>query len=357
MSDWLLDAPMSVPGKKADTPLHEFLVRLMRGENLSFKDSARFMRALTALDANPAQIAGCLVALASKGENYEELAGMARQMREQALQITTHHTQYIDLAGTGWSPVKAFNISTAASFVTAGAGLAVAKHASRGVTGRIGSADALAALGINVSGEPKLAQACLNGAGLGFLFAPSFHPSLRRVADTRRMLGIRTTFNLLGALSNPAAAPFQLLGVWHHSLVEPMAQALVLLGIKRAWVVHGSDGLDEITISGPTLVAEVTGNKIQTFEVTPADFGLRTSDFSSIDAKTIEESALIIRDVLESRRRDEARSLVVANAAAALIVGGKSKNPLHAARIAEQSIDSGAARIKLDRLIQTTNKK
>ncbi|MDH3492284.1 MAG: anthranilate phosphoribosyltransferase [Acidobacteriota bacterium] len=357
MSDWLLDAPMSVPGKKADTPLHEFLIRLMRGENLSFADSARFFRALTALDANPAQIAGCLVSLASKGETYEELAGMARAMREQALPIKTHHSDFIDLAGTGSSPVKTFNISTAASFVAAGAGLAVAKHTSRGVTSRLGSADALNGLGINISGDPKLAQACLNGAGLAFLFAPTFHPTLRRVADMRRSLGIRTTLNLLGALSNPSAAPFQLLGVWHPSLVEPMAQALALLGIRKAWVVHGTDGLDEVTINGPTLVAEVGGNKIQTFEVTPQDFGLQGGDFSTIKASTAAESATIIREVLESRRRDEARSLVVANAAAALIIGGKSKNPLQAARMAEQSIDSGSARIKLDRLVQTTNKK
>lgn len=357
MSDWLLDAPMSVPGKKADTPLHEFLVRLMRGENLSFAESDRFFKALTALDANPAQIAGCLVALAAKGETYEELAGMARSMREQALRLKTHHTSFIEMAGTGSSSVKAFNISTAASFVVAGAGLAVAKHTSRGVTSKLGSADALSSLKIKISGEPKLAQACLNGAGLAFLFAPSFHPSLRRAADTRRSLGIRTTLNLLGALSNPANAPFQLLGVWHPSLVEPMAQALASLKIKKAWVVHGTDGLDEVTINGPTRVAEVAGNKIQTFDVTPEDFGITSTDFSAISARTPEESATIIRDVLDSKRRDAARSLVIANAAAALIIGGKSKNPLQAARMAEQSIDSGSARIKLDRLIQTTNKK
>ena len=356
-SDWLIDAPMSSPGKKADTPLHEFLVRLMRGENLSFKESALFFKALTALDANPAQIAGCLVALAAKGETYEELAGMARMMREQAVKITTHHRDYIDLAGTGSSLAKTFNISTAASFVTAGAGVPVAKHCSRGVTTRIGSADALNALKVSVAGQPKLAQACLNGAGLGFLFAPTFHPTLRRVADTRRSLGIRTTLNLLGALSNPSVAPFQLLGVWHPSLVIPMAQAIAMMGTRRAWIVHGSDGLDEITTSGSTTVAEVTGNKIHTFEVSPADFGLKPTEYSEIKPESAEESARIIRDVLSSRRRDAARSLTVINSAAALIVSGKSEDPLHAARLAEQSIDSGSARTKLDRLIQVTSKK
>lgn len=356
-SDWLLDAPMLAPYKKADTPLHNFLVRLMRGENLTFAESSDFFEGLTAFDANPAQIAACLVSLATKGETFEELAGMAVKMQDQALGMTTHHQEFIDLAGTGSSPVKTFNISTAASFVVAGAGLAVAKHTSRGVTSKIGSADVLAKLDINISGNPKLAQACLNGAGLAFLFAPTFHPTLRRVADTRRSLGIRTTLNLLGSLSNPSNAPFQVLGVWHHSLLEPMAQALALLGIKKAWVVHGSDGLDEVTISGPTHVAEVAGNKIQTFEVLPEDFGIQTSDFSSLKVDSPAASASIIRDVLESKRRDEARSLIIANAAAALIVGGKAENPLRAARLAEQSIDSGSARIKLDRLVQTTNKK
>ncbi len=356
-SDWLLDAPSSVLSKKADTPLHEFLVRLMRGENLPFEDASRFFAALTATGANPSQIAGCLVALAIKGETYEELAGMAKTMREQAHSIRGRPKDCIDLAGTGSSSVKTFNISTAAAFVVAGAGLPVAKHTSRGVTSKIGSADVLAELGIKISGEPKLSETCLNGAGIAFLFAPSFHSTLRLVADTRRSLGIRTTLNLLGALSNPSGSPFQVLGVWHRSLVEPMAQALSLLGTKKAWVVHGSDGLDEVTVSGPTVVAEVSKNKIRTFELTPEEFGITPSDFSSIRPATPKESAAIIRDVLDSKRRDAARSLVIANAAAGLIVGGKSKDPLHAARLAEQSIDSGSARIKLDRLIQTTNKK
>lgn len=356
-SDWILDAPMFALNSKANTPLFDFLVRLMRGENLSFKESAEFFRALTARDANPAQIAGSLVALGSKGETYEELAGMARVMQEQALKIETHHTNYIDIAGTGSSSAKTFNVSTAAAFVIAGAGLTVAKNTSRGVTSKIGSADLLSNLNINISSDPGLAQACLNGAGISFLFAPIFYPTLRRIADIRRSLGIRTSLNLLGALSNPSSAPKQLLGVWHRSLIEPMAQALSLLGTKRSWVVHGSDGLDELTLDGITYVAEVTGNKIKTFEISPEDFGLQKAEIKHLKANSAEESAMIVRDVLESKRRDEARNLVVINAAAALLIGDKAKEPIQAARLAEQSIDSGSAGIKLDRLIQTTNKK
>jgi anthranilate phosphoribosyltransferase len=347
---------MFATNSKADTPLFEFLVRLMRGEDLSFKESADFFRALTERDANPAQIAGSLVALASKGENFEELAGMAKVMQGQALKIKTHHKNYIDIAGTGSSPAKVFNVSTAAAFVIAGAGLAVAKNTSRGVTSKIGSADLLSKLDINISSDPNLAQACLNGAGIAFLFAPIFYPTLRRMADIRRSLGIRTSLNLLGALSNPSLAPMQLLGVWHKSLLEPMAQALSLMGTKKAWVVHGSDGLDEITLDGSTQIAEIRGNKIRTFELSPEDFGLKRATIKNLKVKSAEESAQIVKDILESKRRDEARSLVIMNAAAALIVGDKAKEPIQAARLAEQSIDSGSAGIKLDRLIQTTNK-
>ncbi len=343
--------------KQADTPLYHFLARLMRGENLSFKESAEFFRELTSRDALREQIAGSLVALGSKGETFEELAGMARAMNEQAVKLSTHHKNFIDTSGTGSSPAKTFNVSTAAAFVIAGAGLAVAKHSSRAVISNSGSADVLNQLDVRVTGEPKVAQACLNGAGICFLFAPKFHPSLLRVGDVKRGLGIRTSLNLLGVLSNPSNAPRQLLGVWHPSLVEPLAQALAWLGRSHAWVVHGSDGLDEITLSGKTRIAEVTGRKIRTFEISPENFGLQTGSIKHLRVDGPAASAQIISDVLESKRRDEARSLVVINAAAALVIGGKTDDPMYAARLAEQSIDSGSARIKLDRLIQTTNKK
>ena len=356
-SDWLIDSPKTAVSKKADTALYPFLASLMRGENLSYKDSSEFFRQLTSRDAVAEQIAGALVALGSKGETFEELAGMARVMNEQATDITTHHKNFIDTSGTGSSYAKTFNVSTAAAFVIAGAGLAVAKHSSRAVTSSTGSADVLNQLEVKIAGEPKLSQACLDGAGICFMFAPKFHPTLLRVGDVKRSLGIRTSLNLLGVLSNPSNAPRQLIGVWHPSLVEPMAQALALLGRKQAWVVHGSDGLDEITLAGTTHVAEVTGNKIRTFDLSPEDFGLQKTKIEHLRVSSPQESAQIISDVLESKRRDEARSLIVLNAAAALIVGGKIDNPIQAARLAEQSIDSGSARIKLDRLIQTTNKK
>ncbi|MBK7708352.1 MAG: anthranilate phosphoribosyltransferase [Acidobacteria bacterium] len=356
-SGWLLDVPVGATNAKADTPLFPFLSRLTRGEDLSFDEASEFFRALTAPDANPVQIAGCLVALAAKGETFEELAGMARVMRERAVKITARQKNLIDITGTGSSPAKTFNVSTAAAFVAAGAGLTVAKHGNRAVTSRTGSADVLAKLGVKVASEPEVAQTSLSGAGICFMFGPKFHPALRRVGDIRRALGIRTSLNLLGVLANPANPMRRLLGVWHPSLVRPIAQALALLGTERSWVVHGSDGLDELTLSGPTSAVEITGNKLREFQISPADFKLKEGSIEHLRTHSADESAAIIRDVLSSKRRDEARSLIVLNAAAALVIGGVAKDPIHAARLAEQAIDSGQAQNKLDRLIQTTNKR
>lgn len=356
-SDWLLSAPVSATNSKAETPLFPFLARLIRSEDLSAADAAAFFRSLTDLNANPAQIAGSLTALTAKGETFEELGGMASVMRANALPIKCSQPNAVDITGTGSSTAKTFNISTAAAFVAAGAGLSIAKQSNRGVMSRQGSADVLGELGVKVAGEPLLAQASLDGVGLCFLFAPKFHPSLRRVGDVRRSLGIRTCLNLLGVMANPAVISRQLVGVWHRSLVEPVAKALSLLKTERAWVVHGEDGLDEITIASPTLVAEISGNTTRTFQVSPKDFGLKAGQIGHLRVQSAKESAKIIREVLASKRRDEARSLIVVNAAAALVIGGVARDPLHAARLAEQSIDSGQAQNKLDRLIQTTNKK
>jgi anthranilate phosphoribosyltransferase len=355
-TDWLLAAPTSATSSKADTPLHKFLVRLMRGENLSFTESAKFFEALADPNANSSQIAGSLVALAAKGETYEELAGMALTMRKLSTKINSRHKSFVDIGGTGSSSAKTFNVSTAAALVAAGAGLPIAKQANRAVTSKTGCADVLDKLGVKVSGEPTQAQVSLNGTSLCFMFAPKFHPALRRIGDVRRSLGVRTSLNLIGPLANPASAPKQVLGVWHPALVQPMAQALSLLGTEHAWVVHGSDGLDELTISGVTYIAEVIKNKIRGFKLEPEDFKVARGSIEGLHAKTADQSAKIIMEVLQSKRRDEARNLIVINAAAALVVGGMAKDPIHAARLAEQSIDSGQAQNKLERLIQITNK-
>lgn len=355
-TNWLLSAPVTATSEKAETPIFKYVARLMRGEDLSEKDAAQFFRALVDQNVGSIQIAAALTALTAKGETHEELAGMAAVVRSAATKIKSPKNA-VDIAGTGSSAAKTFNVSTAAALVAAGAGVSVAKQSNRGVTSKTGSADVLESLGVKPAAEAQIAQASLSGAGLTFLFAPKFHPALRRVADVRGRLGIRTCLNLLGLLANPAQVSRHLIGVWHRSLVEPMAKALALLKAENAWVVYGNDGLDEITLTGKTFIAAVKGGEVKPYLISPMDFGVRAAKIDHLKAATAKESAVMIRDVLESRRRDEARSIIVLNAAAAIYIAGLAKDPVQAARLAEQSIDSGMAHARLERLIQVTNKK
>jgi anthranilate phosphoribosyltransferase len=335
--------------------LRHLLTRLLNRENLTRLEAGELLEAMLADDASDAQIAATLVALAAKGETVEELAGMAGVLRQRAVRVNSCHEAFIDTAGTGSSRAKTFNVSTAAAFVIAGAGLAVAKHGNRAASSKSGSADVLTVLGVNVSALTKVTEDCLNEIGICFMFAPLYHGATARVAGIRRELGIHTTFNLLGPLSNPAGARRQIVGVWRKDLVELLANVLAALGTERAWVVHGEDGLDEITLAGKTFVAEAHDGKLKTFEIAPQDFGLFVGVLDHLRGGGAEANARIIRDVLSGERRDEARALVVANAAAALFVGGKAHALKEAAGLAEQSIDSGAAHIKLEQLIDATN--
>jgi anthranilate phosphoribosyltransferase len=353
---WLLPTPERKDEPQANpSSLRAILLRLMRGENLARGEAASLLNALLEGEATDAQIAAALVALAVKGETVEELAGMAEAMRLRSLRVNCCHEHFIDTAGTGSSYAKTFNVSTAAAFVIAGAGLAVAKHGSRAATSRSGSADVLTALGVNVAAEREVSEICLNEIGICFMFAPLYHAATARVAGVRRQLGVHTTFNLLGPLTNPARAPRQIIGVWHKALIEPLARTLALLGTRRAWVMHGSDGLDEVTLTGETFVAEAFEGEVRTFEIEPEDFGLRRSRIEHLRGGDAEANARIIVEVLKGARRDEARDLVIANAAAALFVGGRAADLLEAARLAARSIDSGAAHDKLAGLIEATN--
>jgi anthranilate phosphoribosyltransferase len=335
--------------------IRNFLPRLMRGENLSAGEASELLDALLNGEATDAQIAGTLIALKTKGETVEELAGLAAGMRQRTIRINTSHQRFIDTAGTGSSCAKTFNVSTAAAFVIAGAGLPVAKHGNRAASSRCGSADVLTALGVNVSAPPEVSERCLNEIGICFMFAPLYHSATARVAAIRRELGVHTTFNLLGPLTNPARAPRQLIGVWNRELVEPMARALSILGTERTWVVHGADGLDEVTLADSTFVAEAGEGEVRTFEITPEDFGFRRGPIENVRGNDIEGNAAIIRAVLNGERNDEARSLVIVNAAAALHVGGSAADLREGAGQAEESIDSGQGYQKLADLIGITN--
>src|SRR6266566_3517158 len=339
--------------------LRTLTMRLMRGENLVRTEAASFLNALLSPTAKDPQIAAALALLAAKGETVEELAGMADAMRDRAIRVHSRHTRLIDTAGTGSSRAKTFNVSTAAAFVIAGAGIPVAKHGSRAATSLCGSADVLEALGVNTVCAPQTVERCLNEHGICFIYAPLFHRATARVAHIRRELGVRTTFNLLGPLTNPARAPFQLLGVWHASLLERVAAALVLLGIKQAWVVHGADGLDEVTITGETFVAACSARTgVETFTISPEDFGLQRR---SIDRRREDpfENARVTRGILDCEKNGDfavARDLVVINAAAALYLAGVANDFQNATAMACESIDSGQAASKLEALIRETNR-
>ena len=278
-------------------------------------------------------------------------------MRRRAVRIRSRHDCFIDTAGTGSSSAKTFNVSTAAAFVIAAAGLPVAKHGNRAASSSCGSADVLTALGVDVSAPPNISERCLNEIGICFMFAPLFHGATARVATVRRELGVHTTFNLLGPLTNPAQAPRQIIGVWHQSLVRPLAEALRLLGTERAWVVHGADGLDEITIADTTFVAEIENDKITDRKVQPEDFGLQRQDIDRARGGEPVANAAIIHSVLSGQRQDEARSLVVANAAAALYIGGAAKDLREGVGKASEALDSGAAMVKLESLRRGTNER
>ena len=338
-----------------NTVLQHHLSRLVNRENLTRGEATELLEAMLRDDASDAQIAAALVALAAKGETVEELAGMAAALRERAVKVNSCHTAFIDTAGTGSSRAKTFNVSTAAAFVIAGAGLAVAKHGNRAASSKSGSADVLTALGVNVSALTAVTEGCLNEIGICFMFAPLYHGATARVAGIRRELGVHTTFNLLGPLSNPAGAPRQIIGVWRRDLVELLANVAAALGTERAWVVHGEDGLDEITLARKTFVAEARDGVVKTFAVAPRDFGLSESALDHLRGGDAEANAQIIRAVLSGELGDEARALIVINAAAALFVGGKAESLSDAARLAEESIDSGAAQTKLEQLIKATN--
>src|SRR2546422_10360637 len=295
-------------------PLNTLLPRLMRRENLSRADALQLLDGLLDPEATDAQIAATLIALKQKGETLEELAGLAEGMRARALGINSRHARFIDTAGTGSSTAKTFNVSTAAAFVIAGAGLPVAKHGSRAATSRCGSADVLQALGVNTVAPPETAERCLNEHGICFIFAPLFHAATARVAHVRRELGVHTTFNMLGPLTNPAQAPFQIVGVWHRSLLERVASALVRLGVEKAWVVHGADGLDEITIADKTYVAACSSTgEVETFTLSPDDFGLERQHFDGFCGKGPQENAHLIHAILQgetTKTTSAARDLV-----------------------------------------------
>jgi len=333
-------------------------------ESLSREEARAVMSEILGGKCTDAQIAGLLVALHMKGESVEEIVGFAEAIRAVAAPLSilqnstvdvsdTERDALVDTCGTGGDASGTFNISTAAAFVAAGAGVRVAKHGNRSLTSKCGSADVMEALGVNISLAPERLAACLQEVGMAFLFAPAMHSAMKHVQAARRELRLRTVFNLLGPLTNPAHASAQVVGVYSADLVEKLAEALSMLGLRRVLVVHGADGLDEITITGPTRVAEVREGSIHSYEVTPEEFGMNRATIADISGGDAAANAAIIRKILGGEQ-SPGRDVVLLNAAAALVVAGKADHLAGALPIAAKSIDSGAAGAKLEALVQFT---
>jgi len=292
-----------------------------------------------------------LLAWNAKGSTTEEIFALARIMRSRAVKIRSKHKTFADTVGTGGSKAKTFNVSTAAAFVIAGGGVPVAKHGNRAASSNSGSADVLAELGVNAAADPGTAENCLNMLGICFMFAPNYHSLSPVLAKVRRGLGAPTIFNNLGPLCNPADAPHQVIGVWHRDLVEKTAEVLARLGTQRSWVVHGDDGLDEITLKGSTTVAEVANGSVNIFRITPEDFGVSSQNMNGLQVASPIESARYVSGILDgSIRQCAAADLALINAAAAIYVTGKAKTLDEALECTRESVKSGAALNKLDEL-------
>jgi anthranilate phosphoribosyltransferase len=337
----------------ASTPpswFHSTLTALTEGYDLDGVRMCQLMHGLLRGECGEAETAALLVALRMKGETADELASAAAVLREHMIMFDAGRTGVLDTCGTGGDGSGTFNISTAAALVAAGAGVPVVKHGNRAMSGRTGSADVLAALDVHVEGNPVCARRCLDTAGMAFCLAPQFHPALRHIGPVRRRIGVRTLFNCLGPLANPARASYQLLGVGWVEWLDRMAEALARLGTTRALLVCGKDGLDEVSLSAPTMVREVTGGKVVCHEWTPSDFGLSPCDPHELLVESVEESAAVIRRVLAGEEGPATR-IVLANAAAALLAAGRVSDVKEGVAMAGDSISSGRARQVLANLI------
>jgi anthranilate phosphoribosyltransferase len=334
--------------------IQEALQKLVDKTDLTHQESQEVMKEIMSGKATSIQIAALLTALRMKGETISEITAFAKIMHQFCHQIYPRvNGRLVDTCGTGGDQIKTFNVSTTAAFVVSGAGIAVAKHGNRSVSSKCGSADVLEKLGLNLNLEPKAVGKTIEEVGIGFMFAPAFHPAMKYAMEARKAIGLRTVFNILGPLTNPANANAQLLGVYNPTLVEPLGYVLKNLGREEAMVVHGSDGLDEISTIGKTSIAWLRDGKVTVLETTPKDFGIKPATLEEIRGTTPDESAEITFKILYGccNRDDPKKNMVLVNSAAGIIVGGNAEDFSHGIELARESIDSGAAYKKLKMLI------
>lgn len=337
--------------------IREGIQKLIAGADLTYDEARVIMKEIMSGNATQAQIGAFITALRMKGETIDEISALAAVMRECCKQIRPKAPErLVDTCGTGGDRVKTFNISTTVAFVVAGAGVTIAKHGNRSVTSKSGSADILEKLGFNLNSSPDMAKKSIEEVGIGFMFAPVFHGAMKHAIGPRREIGIRTVFNILGPLTNPANATAQLLGVYDKTLIEPLVYVLKKLGCEEAMVVHGLDGLDEISTIGRTAIAQLKEGKVSLLEVAPKDFGVKLAKPEDIKGTTPEQSAELTFRILYGCEKDGSpkRDIVLVNAAAGTVVGGKTDDFRHGVELARESIDSGAAYKKLKGLIKAS---
>lgn len=336
--------------------IKELISKVIEKEDLTEEEATAVMNEIMEGEATPAQIAAFLTALRLKGESVEEITGFARVMREKATRVRVKEKTVVDTCGTGGDGTHTFNISTVAAFVVAGAGLVVAKHGNRSVSSKCGSADLLEALGVKIDADLGKVEECLKEVGIGFLFAPLLHGAMKYAIGPRREIGVRTVFNILGPLTNPAGANAQVLGVYAPELTETLSGVLRNLGSEHAFLVHGSDGLDEITLTGKTKVSELKEGEIANYFISPEDFGMRACEAEDLKGGTVQENAGIALDILKGKEGPK-REVVLLNAASAIVAGGEAKDLAEGIEKAAASVDFGKAQEKLELLKKCTSGK
>lgn len=333
--------------------IRSLLAKVATGAALTRDESALAFNRMMSGEATPSQMGALLMALRVRGETVDEITGAVTAMRAKMLKVIAP-ADAIDVVGTGGDASGSYNVSTCTAFIVAGAGVPVAKHGNRALSSPSGAADVLGALGVKIELAPEQISQCIAEAGIGFMFAPAHHPAMKNVAPTRVELGTRTIFNLLGPLSNPAGVKRQMIGAFSRQWIEPMAQVLKNLGSECVWVAHGSDGLDEITTSGPTHIAALEGGNVRTFEVSPEDIGLKRARPEELRGGDAETNATALLGVLKGRK-GAFRDIAIFNAAASLVVSGRAQHLKEGAALATRSLDSGEAEGRLDRLIVISN--
>ena len=335
--------------------MKEILSKLVAGNDLTKEEAMKAQEMILSGEATQSQIACFLTALRMKGETLDEITGLAMVLRDKANTISPKVDNYVDFVGTGGDCTYSFNISTTSAFVVAAAGVPVAKHGNRSISSKSGAGDVLEALGVNISADPDVVEKCVEEVGIGFMFAPHFNPAMKYVGPVRKEMGIRTVFNILGPLSNPSRAKAMVVGVYSPSLTEVIAGTMANLVVKRGFVVSGEDNMDEFTLTGPSIVSEIKDGKVETYEITPEQFGLKRCKIEDLQGGDGTVNAQITKDILSGKERGAKREIVLLNAGAALYIGGKADSIEEGIRIAGETIDSGKAMETLEAMVKATN--